>query len=94
MSPFRLFNARQNARKLVRERWSAIREFAGRHPFNGTALSDSAITLLERRFNRRLPLDLRELYLLVDGQSAQLGWGLVGSPGLLNGHRFETLLPT
>jgi hypothetical protein len=87
-SVFSLFSQRATCRRKVRQGWAELSRFAGTRARLRAGLTDQEISALEAAFSCRLPLQLRELYRICDGEHAE--WGSA-QEGIMNGYRFLPL---
>ena len=87
-SAYHLFAERAMCRKLVKLGWAELSRFGGMHSKLQAGLTEREITALETAHSCRLPLQLRELYRLCDGEPPE--WGSAQA-GIFNGYRFLPL---
>ena len=87
-STYSIFAERALCRRRIRSIWDQVSKFAGPRSDLREGLDELEIFDLETRFGFPLPLALRELYELCDGEHPR--WGNDQS-GVLNGYRFLPL---
>jgi hypothetical protein len=87
-SVFSLFAQRATCRRKVRRGWAELSRFAGTRSRLRAGLSEPEISALEAAFSCHLPMQLRELYRICDGEHAE--WGSAHE-GIMNGYRFLPL---
>ena len=85
---FYLFAERAKSRRMIQRGWAELSRFVGLHSRLRTGLPEHKIRELEAAFCCHLPLQLRELYRLCDGEQEEWGTSQVG---VMNGYRFLPL---
>jgi hypothetical protein len=85
---FALFSERARWRRMIRRSWTDLSRFVGLHSRLRRGLVERRIEELEIQYRCKLPVQLRELYRLCDGEEEEWGTGQIG---VMNGYRFLPL---